>query len=256
MRNHRTVSYCWSLYSLLYWSDLETFSFDNTGGAQTNRFHVNANSQDVPFSKDGLLFELDGFKKQNGSEPEDPFFAEDRPTNGKRSSDHFEEEEDMDDEDDEDLGPETDVDAADEVLMSPSLAAARALLQAGVEGEGEEGGDQEPRQETPTPLAEAEGETGEPQSYFNYYYYWVDISCIVVGLTYLQQTQRQIVLVPNHSKVLPTLHLIIPFSSKREGKVLTAEHPQSHFWNSKTSFQTCIFFFVFHQQSFPSAQLQ
>lgn len=69
----------------------------------------------------------------------------------------------MDDEDDEDLGPETDVDAADEVLMSPSLAAARALLQVGAEVDGET------RQETPTPLAEAEGETGEP------YFYRLDI---------------------------------------------------------------------------------
>lgn len=134
----------------------------------------------------------------------------------------------MDDEDDEDLGPETDVDAADEVLMSPSLAAARALLLAGAE--------QETRQESPTPLAETEGESGEPalSCLTNDSYYRVDISCIVEVLAHLQQTlELRIVLVLNHSvSVLSTLHPILPFSSKKEGKVVRTEHPHSHFLNT------------------------
>lgn len=46
----------------------------------------------------------------------------DRPTNGKRNADEFDEEE-------EDLGPETDVDAIDDILLSPSLAKAKALVE-------------------------------------------------------------------------------------------------------------------------------
>lgn len=51
-------------------------------------------------------------------------FYFDRPTNGKRPAEHFEEE------DDDDFGPETDIDAIDDVVMSPTIAQAKALVEA------------------------------------------------------------------------------------------------------------------------------
>lgn len=72
-------------------------------------------SDSVPFQKPGLLLDLgasaDVFK-QNGTSPSanDLYFL-DRPANGKGNFD------------DDDFGPETDVDAVDDVLLSPTKIA-------------------------------------------------------------------------------------------------------------------------------------
>lgn len=76
----------------------------------TNNLFANSNGTEILQQKDGFL--LRGNFKQNGAElsptNEYPF---NRPANGKRSAEEFDE--------DEDMGPETDVDAIDEGLLSP-----------------------------------------------------------------------------------------------------------------------------------------
>lgn len=51
---------------------------------------------------------------------ESDLYFMDRPTNGKRNANEF-------DENDEDLGPETDVDAIDDGLLSSTIATAKAI---------------------------------------------------------------------------------------------------------------------------------
>ncbi|KAF2899445.1 hypothetical protein ILUMI_06730 [Ignelater luminosus] len=90
----------------------------------TNPFVVNSNNPDILAQKEGFVLNLaDGFK-QNGTEksPSSELDFLSRPTNGKRSADEF-------DDDDDDLGPETDVDAVDDVLLSPAIAAAKSLAE-------------------------------------------------------------------------------------------------------------------------------
>ncbi|XP_063238869.1 uncharacterized protein LOC134540210 [Bacillus rossius redtenbacheri] len=100
--------------------------------------------------KTGLLLDLEGCARgQNGPERLFPSPG----TNGKREhEDHAGGYDDYDDDDD--LGPETDVDAVDDVLLSPAIAAAKKLL---VEkrggGVGDEG-EAAPRGDTPTPPAD------------------------------------------------------------------------------------------------------
>lgn len=90
----------------------------------TNPFVVNSNNPDILAQKEGFVLNLaDGFK-QNGTEksPSSELDFLSRPTNGKRSADEF-------DDDDDDLGPETDVDAVDDILLSPAIAAAKSLAE-------------------------------------------------------------------------------------------------------------------------------
>lgn len=98
---------------------------------------MNANP-DVAFSKDGLLFDLpsaEGIKQQNGTSEDHQEHAVDERlnndwfSNGKVAAAATRMYEDDVEEDDEDLGPETDVDAIDDVHTSPSMEAARALAE-------------------------------------------------------------------------------------------------------------------------------
>lgn len=87
-----------------YGSTMDT-SLDNANA--TNNPFGNPNISDILTLKEDVYF------KQNGTD------LEERSKNGKRSADEFD--------DDDDLGPETDVDAVDDVLLSPAIAAAKAI---------------------------------------------------------------------------------------------------------------------------------
>ncbi|GJQ75610.1 hypothetical protein Trydic_g17690, partial [Trypoxylus dichotomus] len=80
----------------------------------TNNPFANSNGTEILQQKDGFLLNLTEGLKQNGAElsPSNEY-AFDRPANGKRSAEEFDE--------DEDMGPETDVDAIDEALLSPMM---------------------------------------------------------------------------------------------------------------------------------------
>jgi hypothetical protein len=131
-------------------------------------------SDSVPYQKGGLLLDLGGevnegqVYKHNGTSPSntDLYFL-DRPANGSNTAgvDSYE--------DSDDFGPETDVDAVDDVLLSPASAKTAALnnnlfggdesrsLEADLELQRQQLSDfdpvREPREETPTPPAD-EGE--------------------------------------------------------------------------------------------------
>lgn len=95
---------------------------DNSNNATNNAFDL----FDV-FQKRGPLLECAGDYKQNGTNddksPSDAeLFFMDRQSNGKRTADEF-------DNDDDDFGPETDVDTIDDVLLSPTLASAKAIAE-------------------------------------------------------------------------------------------------------------------------------
>ncbi|XP_044271557.1 proteoglycan 4-like [Tribolium madens] len=87
--------------------------FANSNGADTNIMGQKT---------DGLLLNLAENFKHNGADvsPSGDFYHNSEKSNGKRSASEFD--------DDDDLGPETDVDAVDDVL-SPSIAAAKALAE-------------------------------------------------------------------------------------------------------------------------------
>jgi len=143
----------------------------NSTSTGSNPFLTNPTSDSVPFQKGGLLLDLGGgdndqVYKHNGASPSatDLFFL-DRTTNGKNSAsiDNFED-------DDDDFGPETDVDAIDDVLLSPTRAKTPPLnnnpfdsdqqraLEADLELQRQQLSDfdpvREPREETPTPPAD------------------------------------------------------------------------------------------------------
>lgn len=141
-------------------------------------FHANSN-QDVAFSKDGLLFDLsEGIKQQNGNGDED--HAPDDHLNGKKFTNGKTVSGPMFDEDD--LGPETDVDAVDDVHTSPSMEAARALAEGhslgqhadfsedDAELQTREDEDVEPhrpvREETPTPPADTGSSSTRVSTFF------------------------------------------------------------------------------------------
>jgi hypothetical protein len=85
--------------------------FANSNGADNNI---------IAQKTDGLLLNLSDNFKHNGSDlsPAGDFYHNTEKSNGKRLASEFD--------DDDDLGPETDVDAVDDVL-SPSIVAAKAL---------------------------------------------------------------------------------------------------------------------------------
>jgi hypothetical protein len=143
----------------------------NTTSAE-DTFLTSPTSDSVPYQKGSPLLDLgvgaeDGqVYKRNGTSPSvtDLYFL-DRPANGKNPAgvDNYED-------DDEDFGPETDVDAVDDVLLSPTSAKSPCLNNNPFEGD-EKGtleADQElqrqqlidfdpvmePREETPTPPAD------------------------------------------------------------------------------------------------------
>jgi len=146
----------------------------NNPSAGSNPFLSNPTSDSVPYQKAGLLLDLGGgdtdqVYKQNGASPSatDLFFL-DRTTNGKNPAgiDNFED-------DDDDFGPETDVDAIDDVLLSPTSAKTAPLnnnpfdsdqqrtleaLEADLELQRQQLCDFDPvresREETPTPPAD------------------------------------------------------------------------------------------------------
>lgn len=166
------------------------FNFDlntNTTSTENNPFLMNPTSDSVPYQKGGLLLDLGGgaddgqVYKRNGTSPSvtDLYFL-DRPANGKNSAgvDNYED-------DDDDFGPETDVDAVDDVLLSPASAKPAAALNNNPFGSDEKGAleaDQElqrqqlsdfdpvrePREETPTPPADQ----GEQQSVSVWLYFF------------------------------------------------------------------------------------
>lgn len=143
----------------------------NSTSAGSNPFLTNPTSDSVPYQKAGLLLDLGGgdndqVYRHNGASPSatDLFFL-DRTTNGKNSAgnDNYED-------DDDDFGPETDVDAIDDVLLSPTRAKTPPLnnnpfdsdqqraLEADLELQRQQLSDfdpvREPREETPTPPAD------------------------------------------------------------------------------------------------------
>jgi len=143
----------------------------NNPSAGSNPFLSNPTSDSVPYQKGGLLLDLGGgdndqVYRHNGASPSatDLFFL-DRTTNGKNSAgiDNYED-------DDDDFGPETDVDAIDDVLLSPTSAKTAPLnnnpfdsdqqktLEADLELQRQQLSDFDPvrvsREETPTPPAD------------------------------------------------------------------------------------------------------
>lgn len=100
-----------------YGSTTMDASIDNANN--TNNPFTNSNCSDILSTQnDGYLLNF----KHNGKENlDDDELCNERKsaTNGKRIADEFD--------DDDDLGPETDVDAVDDVLMSPSIQAAKAI---------------------------------------------------------------------------------------------------------------------------------
>jgi len=143
----------------------------NSTSAGSNPFLTNPTSDSVTCQKGGLLLDLGGgdndqVYRHNGASPSatDLFFL-DRTTNGKNSAgiDNYED-------DDDDFGPETDVDAIDDVLLSPTSAKTPPLnnnpfdsdqqraLEADLELQRQQLSDfdpvREPREETPTPPAD------------------------------------------------------------------------------------------------------
>lgn len=99
-----------------YGSTTMDASIDNANA--TNNPFTNSNCSDILSTQnDGYLLNF----KHNGKENADELFNELSTTNGKRTADEFD--------DDEDLGPETDVDAVDDVLLSPSIQAAKAIAE-------------------------------------------------------------------------------------------------------------------------------
>ncbi|KAH0814206.1 hypothetical protein GEV33_008585 [Tenebrio molitor] len=144
--------------------------FANSNGADNNI---------IAQKTDGLLLNLSDNFKHNGSDlsPAGDFYHNTEKSNGKRLASEFD--------DDDDLGPETDVDAVDDVL-SPSIVAAKALAD-GIVNNNPDGsfnpfvekhevekaaleidfdlqkqqssefdGQRSPREETPTPPADAD----------------------------------------------------------------------------------------------------
>lgn len=94
---------------------------DNANAAN-NPFANSNGTNDILSQKEGFLLNLSEGFKQNGAEklPENDYF--DIPKEKKRSvSSEFD--------DDDDLGPETNVDTVDDVLLSPSIASAKALAE-------------------------------------------------------------------------------------------------------------------------------
>jgi hypothetical protein len=145
----------------------------NTTSAENNPFLANPTSDSVSYQKGGLLLDLGGgaddsqVYKRNGTSPSvTNLYYVDHPANGKDLAgvDNYE------DDDDEDFGPETDVDAVDDVLLSPSSAKPAALnnnpfggdekgtLEADKELQRQQLSEfdpiREPREETPTPPAD------------------------------------------------------------------------------------------------------
>lgn len=155
---------------------METNSDHNSSSssAGNNPFLACSASDSVPYQKVGLLLDLgvggdDGqMYRHNGTSPSstDQYFL-DRPKNGNNTAgvDNYE------DDDDDDFGPETDVDAVDDVLLSPAGAKSETLnnnpfgsgdekktLEADLELQRQQLSDfdpvREPREETPTPPAD------------------------------------------------------------------------------------------------------
>lgn len=91
-------------------------SLDNANATSNNPF-AGSNCADLIGQGDGFLL---NFKQNGDAEKADEFFSE-LSKNGKRLEEEFDE--------DDDLGPETDVDAVDDVLLSPSIAAAKAIAE-------------------------------------------------------------------------------------------------------------------------------
>lgn len=144
----------------------------NSTSAGSNPFLTNPTSDAVQYQKGGLLLDLGGgdndqVYRHNGASPSatDLYFL-DRTTNGKNSAGIG----NYDDDDDDDLGPETDVDAIDDVLLSPTTAKTAPLnnnpfdsdqqraLEADLELQRQQLSEfdpvREPREETPTPPAD------------------------------------------------------------------------------------------------------
>lgn len=146
----------------------------STSSAGNNPFLACSTSDSVPYQKGGLLLDIgvggdDGqVYRHNGTSPSSTgqYFL-DRPKNGNNTAgvDNYEED------DDDDFGPETDVDAVDDVLLSPAGAKSAALnnnpfgggdekkaLEADLELQRQQLSDfdavREPREETPTPPAD------------------------------------------------------------------------------------------------------
>lgn len=143
----------------------------NTSSAGSNPFLTNPTSDSVSYQKGGLLLDLGGgdsgqvYRHNGGSPSATDLYFLDRTTNDKNSAviDNFED-------DDDDFGPETDVDAIDDVLLSPTIAKTASLnnnpldsdeqraLEADLELQRQQLSEfdpvREPREETPTPPAD------------------------------------------------------------------------------------------------------
>jgi hypothetical protein len=145
----------------------------SNSSAGNNPFLACSTTDSVQYQKGGLLLDLGGggdndqIYRHNGTSPSatDQYFL-DRPKNGNNTAgvDNYE------DDDDDDFGPETDVDAVDDVLLSPAGVKSAALnnnpfggdekkaLEADLELQRQQLSDydavREPREETPTPPAD------------------------------------------------------------------------------------------------------
>lgn len=155
---------------------METNSDHNSSSsAGNNPFLACSTSDSVPYQKGGLLLDIgiggddSQMYKHNGTSPSSTgqYFL-DRPKNGNNTAgvDNY------DEDDDDDFGPETDVDAVDDVLLSPAGAKSAALNNNPFGGVGDEkkaleadlelqrqqlsvfDAVREPREETPTPPAD------------------------------------------------------------------------------------------------------
>jgi hypothetical protein len=153
---------------------METTSDHSSSNSSSgnNPFLACSTTDSVQYQKAGLLLDLGGggdedqMYRHNGTSPSatDQYFL-DRPKNGNKAAvDNYE------DDDDDDFGPETDVDAVDDILLSPAGVKSAALnnnpfgggekksLEADLELQRQQLSDydpvREPREETPTPPAD------------------------------------------------------------------------------------------------------
>lgn len=95
------------------WATRNNLIMDTLDNANTtNPFANSNNAVDILAQKDNFVLNLGDNFKHNGTEKSSSNEFLCKPTNGKRPDDIFDE--------DDDLGPETDVDAVDDVLLSPT----------------------------------------------------------------------------------------------------------------------------------------
>lgn len=107
-----------------HWAARNNFIMDTLDNANNTNPFANSNNSDILAQKDGFVLNLGDNFKQNGTEksPINDFLT--RAANGKRSADDFDE--------DDDLGPETDVDAVDDIVLPSAITTVKNITEGNV----------------------------------------------------------------------------------------------------------------------------